>query len=142
MLAYALRTITAASALLILAGCGSASPGSAQVDNAAKGRTPGKQPVGGTLGINVAGFQGSRPFMNLIYNSSWMLQGAAGDYSEVSADSLDANGWVKSAPAGAKVIRYLAAPLNAGKFICRYQGNGTITVSGPSVMYIMTTIRR
>ena len=139
MLAYALRTITAASVLLILAGCGSASPGSAQMDNAAKGRTPGKQPAGGTLGINVAGFQGSRPFMNLIYNSSWSLQDASGGYSEVPADSLDANGWVKSAPAGAKVIRYLAAPLNAGKFICRYQGNGTINVSGPSVSNVTTS---
>ena len=139
MLAYVSRAMTAASALLFLAGCGSASNGTAKVDNGAKGQAPGRQPAGGTLGINVAGFQGSRPFMNLIYNSSWAFQEASGGLSEVPGDSLDANGWVKSAPAGTKVIRYLAAPLNAGKFICRYQGNGTINVSGPSVSNVTTT---
>ena len=139
MRAYASRVVTAASALLLLAGCGSASKGTAQVDNGAKGQAPGKQPAGGTLGINVAGFQGSRPFMNLIYNSSWTLQDSSGGYSEVPADSLDANGWVKSAPAGSKVIRYLAAPLNAGKFICRYQGNGTVNVTGSAVSNVTTS---
>lgn len=135
------RGITAACALSILAGCGSASNGNAQANNGASAQASNKQPVGGsgTLGINVAGFQGSRPFMNLIYNSSWMIQDASGGYSEVPAGSLDSNGWVKSAPAGAKVIRDLAAPLNAGKFICRFQGNGTLAISGPSVSNVTTS---
>jgi len=132
---FATRVIMAAFGLLILAGCGSANTATPQADNSASAEGAGKQPVGkgGTLGINVAGFQGSRPFMNLIYNSSWSYQGVSGGYSEVPSDALDSNGWVKSAPAGAKVIRYLAAPPNAGKFICRYQGNGTLAVSGSMV---------
>jgi hypothetical protein len=139
------RTFRAANlicVLIALSACGSAKGGATQDPSAsanASAKIPGRPgSSNGTLGINVAGFQGSRPFMNLIYNSSWMIQGASGDYSDVPANLLDANGWVKSAPAGAKVIRYLAAPLNAGKFICRYQGNGTITVTGPSVSNVTT----
>jgi hypothetical protein len=128
--------------LLVLSACGSAKGGATQdasaTANASKKNPGGPGSAGGTLGVNVAGFQGSRPFMNLIYNSSWVIQDASGGYSEPSASSLDSNGWVKSAPAGARVIRDLAAPLNAGKFICRYQGNGTLNVAGSSVSNVTT----
>lgn len=133
------RVVTAVLAFLILSGCGSAQGGAKQSDSGISGQAA-KEPAGndGGLGINVAGFQGSRPFMNLIYNSSWNFQTASGGHAEVPADSLDGNGWVKSAPAGARVIRDLATPLNGGKFICRYQGKGTLAVSGPMVSNVAT----
>jgi len=135
------RRVIMACVLSILAGCGSASNGTAQTDNSANAQASGRQPArgSGALGINVAGFQGSRPFMNLIYNSSWLIQNASGGVSELPADSLDSNGWVKAAPAGAKIIRDLAAPLNAGKFICRFQGAGTLTISGSAVSNVTTS---
>jgi hypothetical protein len=76
--------------------------------------------------------------MNLIYGSSWMIQNASGGYSELPSNLLDDNGWVKSAPAGTKVVRSLSVPLNSGKFICRYQGSGTLNVSGPGVSNVTT----
>lgn len=104
---------------MLLIGCGSAEAGKTST----------------SLGINVAGIQGGvRPFMNLIYGSSWMMRDVrSGSSTAVPAESLDDNGWVKSVPAGFRVTRSLPALLNPGKFICRYQGNGTLEVSGAAV---------
>ena len=78
--------------------------------------------------------------MNLIYGSSWMMQDvSSGGTAEVPAASLDENGWVKSVPAGVRVIRSLPAVLNAGKFVCRYQGNGALQVSGAAVSNVTSS---
>jgi hypothetical protein len=113
-------------ALVLLAACGSASG-----NGAAKSDT---KPFG--LGINVAPFgpyEGTGPFMNLIYGSSWQMQDASGGSSDVPAASLDSNGWVKSLPPRSRVTRALAVPFGTGKFVCHYKGSGPLYVSGSAV---------
>ncbi len=137
--------MTAIASVTFVSACGSSSGGASQ--SAANATAQGTKQGGaagtasGTLGINVNGIQwsSSRTFMNLIYGSSWMMQDASGAYSDVPADSLDANGWVKSVPAGSHVVRGLAVPLNAGKFICKYQGNGALNVTGAAVSNVSTS---
>src|SRR5207302_2019844 len=61
-----------------------------------------------------------------------------GGYEDVPTSSIDGNGWVKSVPAGYRVIRNLSVPVSGGNFICRYQGNGTLNVSGSAVSNAVT----
>jgi hypothetical protein len=73
--------------------------------------------------------------MNLIYGTRWMMQNTApwGPSEEVPATSLDANGWVTSAPAGYRITRGLSVPAAGGDIVCRYQGNATLSIiSGPA----------
>jgi hypothetical protein len=89
-----------------------------------------------TLGINVSPFgpyEGTGPFRNLIYGSSWQIKNAGGGSEEVPAASLDSGGWVKSAPHDGRVVRALAVPFGTGQFICRYKGSGSLDVSGSAV---------
>lgn len=90
-----------------------------------------------TLGINVASFAAydpPGPFMNLIYGSSWQMQDAFGTGSaDVPQKSLDSNGWVKSLPRGERVVRSLTVPFGTGKFVCRYEGSGSLEISGSAV---------
>ena len=134
------RYVTAASALLIVPACGSSSGQTAQNVTRATAQSAEKQPVSGgrnlsrALSVNVSGISyGSRTFMNLIYGSTWQMQDTTGQYSDVPANFLDRNGWVKNAPDGTRIVRSLSVPLNAASFICRYEGNGTLTVSGAAV---------
>jgi hypothetical protein len=95
------------------------------------------------VGINVGtinNWDGSRPFMNLIYGSSWQMQNTApwGGYEDVPTDSLDANGWVKSVPKGYQVVRGLSVPLTGGEFVCRFQGAGVLRIEGPAVRDLRT----
>jgi hypothetical protein len=78
-------------------------------------------------------WDGSRPFENMIYGTGWSMQNTNpwGGSEDVPAADLDANGWVKTAPAGYRVGRGLSVPAAGGDFICRFQGNGTLTVAGP-----------
>ncbi|HEV2593868.1 MAG TPA: hypothetical protein VGU01_01550 [Sphingomicrobium sp.] len=128
-----------------LAVCGSAQGDVNNNTSASTSKMATKQSAAGNtasaiLGVNVSGIQwSSRQFTNLIYGSSWIVQNASGASSRVPANLLDANGWVKSAPAGSRIMRELTAPLNGGKFICRYQGNGTLSVSGPAVSNVATS---
>jgi hypothetical protein len=69
---------------------------------------------------------------NLVYGASWQMAGSGGA-EDVPAQYLDSNGWVKSLPAGYRVIRALSIPIAGGSFICRFQGNGQLQVAGPSV---------
>lgn len=136
---------TAILALLILSSCGSANGGATQ--DSSRSALGGKQGAGpasksnSPLGVNVGGIQwGSRVFMNLIYASSWSQElPSGGGWVDVPADALDANGWVKSAPAGAQIHRQLYVPLNSGNFVCRYQGNGTLLVLGPGVSNVTSS---
>ena len=90
-----------------------------------------------TLGINVSPFgayEGTGPFMNLIYGSSWQMQNSPhGGFADMALASLDANGWVRSLPRNSRVMRALAVPFGTGKFVCRYKGGGLIDVSGSAV---------
>src|SRR5260221_882338 len=93
-------------------------------------------PTAFKVGMNVNTinwWDGTRPFENLIYGTNWQMQNTAplGGGEDIPAADLDANGWVKSVPAGYQVLRGLSVPLNGGDFICRFQGNGTIGVTGP-----------
>jgi hypothetical protein len=130
--------------VLILASCGS-SAGTSDAQNAAAtasaARSPKQPPATNPtfkLGVNVStinSWDGNRPFMNLIYGSSWQMQNTSpsGGYEEVPATLLDANGWVKSLPAGYRIVRGLSIPQSGGNFVCRYQGNGSLNVEGSAV---------
>lgn len=88
----------------------------------------------GTVLATVQYWDGSRPFMNLIYGDGPHMQNTNpwGGSEEIPAQDFDANGWVKSVPTGYRVIRQLSIPAAGGNFICRFQGNGTLTVGGPA----------
>lgn len=75
----------------------------------------------------------NRPFRNLIYGSSWQLQSPSGSYEAAPVTSLDANGWVKSVPAGYRVARGLSLPIAGGAFACRFDGTGNINLEGAAV---------
>jgi len=133
------RLISAAALACCCAGCGGGGSSSQAGGGSSTNITvtvPAKSPAALKLGVNVNtlfSWDGSRPFMNLIYGSSWSMQNTApwGPWEDVPASSLDANGWVKSVPAGYQVVRGLSVPLAGGNMICRYQGNGNLNVSGP-----------
>ena len=138
-----LRSLTAVPLLCLLAACGSAAGNSsnaagAPVSAAAVTSTalaPTADPTAFKLGAVLATIQywdGSRPFMNLVYGGSWQMAGSGGA-EDLPAQYLDSNGWVKSLPAGYRVIRALSIPVAGGNFICRFQGNGQLQVAGPSV---------
>lgn len=121
-----MKALPAFLALVLLAACGSASGNGATKSD----------PKPFTLGINVAPFgpyEGTGPFMNLIYGSSWQVRNASGSSGDVPASSLDSNGWVKSLPPGTRVTRALAVPFGTGKFVCRYKGSGSLDVFGSAV---------
>ena len=106
------------------AGCGgggsSGQPGSQPTNNPVP--APATPSAALKLGVNVNtlfSWDGSRPFMNLLYGSSWSMQNTApwGSWEDVPATSLDGNGWVKSIPAGYQVVRGLSVPLAGGDII-------------------------
>ena len=121
-----MKALPALLALILLAACGSASgSGAANSDT---------KPF--TLGINVSPFgpyEGTGPFMNLIYGSSWQMRSASGGSGDIPEASLDADGWVKSLPPRSRVTRALAVPFGTGRFLCRYKGSGSLDVSGSAV---------
>ena len=126
--------------LMLLAACSSAS-GSSNNTNASapvSGNAVSATPIAASanIGVNVNTsdvWQNSRPFMNLIYGGSFGMQNTNpyGPYEAIPASSLDANGWVTSVPAGYRVVRTLSVPAAGGNFVCRFVGNGTLSVSGP-----------
>jgi hypothetical protein len=88
-----------------------------------------------TLGVNTSTIQywgGSRPFMNLIYGSTWSMNGGGGN-ADIPPEDLDANGWVKSLPAGYHAGRALSIPSTSADIVCTYVGNGLLNVVGPVV---------
>ena len=137
-----LKWLTALPLVGLLAACGSAAGNS----NSANGGAASAMAVtaeavtspaaaSNKLGAVLATIQywdGSRPFMNLIYGGSWKMAGANGA-EDLPAQYLDANGWIKSLPAGYRAYRGMSFPTTGGNFICRFQGNGLLQVGGPSV---------
>ncbi|MFL6721573.1 MAG: hypothetical protein ACJ8FT_07195 [Sphingomonas sp.] len=86
------------------------------------------------LGVNLgyyAYWGGSRPFMNLIYGTDMQANDGMGHTLSYPNLDVDAQGWVKSLPAGYQISRGLSVPAAGGDIICRYQGNGVFGVHGP-----------
>jgi hypothetical protein len=133
------KALSAAPVFCLLAACGSASGTSNNTTanapvtaNAVSQTTVPTDPTAFKLGAVLATPQywdGSRPFMNLIYGSSWQMQGSGGA-ENVPAGYLDANGWIKSLPSGYKAMRVLSVPATSTNFVCTYQGNGLLSVGG------------
>lgn len=128
----------------LLAACGSASGTSNSAAEAQPATANGtivaavSDPAAFKVGVNVNTmdvWQNSRPFMNLIYGTGFSMQNTNpyGPYEAIPASSFDANGWVKSAPAGYRIMRGFSVPAAGGNFICRYVGNGQLTVFGGPV---------
>jgi hypothetical protein len=132
--------LAAAAVLSLLTTCGSGGSGGSSSGTSGGSNASATVPATGTtafrLGVDVntiSWWDGSRPFANLIYGTDWQMQGPSGGAVNVPADDLDANGWVKRLPAGYQVFRGLSVPASTGNYICRFQGNGSMIVGGPSV---------
>lgn len=139
-----MKALAAVFLLFLPAACGSAggndTSSSAATAKSAKRSAAATAPSAFALGVDVSGIEyGSRTFMNLIYGSSWQMRDASGNWADVPSTALDANGWVKSVPAGYQVMRGLSVPLAGGNFVCRYQGNGALNVSGAPVSNVTTS---
>jgi hypothetical protein len=142
------KVLSAAPLLCFLAACGAASGTSNNSNASAPVTTNGEIVAAVTtnpnLGVNVNTidiWQNSRPFMNLIYGTPWSMQNTApyGNSEEVPASDLDANGWIKQVPAGYRVLRGLSVAAAGGNIVCKYQGNGTLTVvNGPATNVVST----
>jgi hypothetical protein len=140
------KTAIAAPLLLALAAC-SAANGASNNDTTSNSVAPvtanavsstALTDTGFKVGADVATIQywdGSRPFVNLIYGGQFAMQNTNpwGGSEQIPVQNFDANGWVKSVPTGYQVIRQLSIPASGGNFICRFQGNGTLKVQGSTV---------
>jgi hypothetical protein len=126
-------TIAAATAsLCLMAACGEARSG-----DTARAAT--------AIGVNVHTIEywdGSRPFMNLIYGSDWQMQATAG-WEDVPASNLDANGWIRSLPAGYQAERILSMPASSTDVVCHWQGNdnNSMAVAGAVASNFRRTAR-
>ena len=144
------KALAAAPLLCMLAACSSAngsSNDSATSSQKAKtamavSTTAVADPTAFKLGAVLATVEywdGSRPFMNLLYGGKWQMASDTSGAGDLAAGSLDANGWVKSLPAGYRVFRGLSVPAAGGNFVCRFQGNGLLQVGGPTVANVSST---
>jgi hypothetical protein len=108
-----ISTMAGVLCFLIVCSCGNSAGSSAGSHAPAK------------IGVNVHTidyWDGSRPFMNLIYGSDWSMQ-ASGGWEKVPPTNLDASGWIRSLPAGYHAIRLLSMPMKEADIVCRWQGN-------------------
>jgi len=134
-----LKLLTALPLVGLLAACGSAAGNSNNANGApvsamavtATAVTAPDSKLGAVL-ATVQYWDGSRPFMNMIYGGSWQMAGANGA-EDLPKQYLDANGWIKSLPAGYRAYRGISFPTAGGNFICRFQGNGNLIVGGDGV---------
>jgi hypothetical protein len=131
------KCLIAAAIVSLGTGCGGSSSGGSNSQPAAvtNATTTPSAPTssGFKLGVNldtIAYWDGSRPFVNLLYGGSWQMVGT-GAAEDVPSQDLDANGWVKSVPAGYQVQRPVSVPGATGDFVCKFQGSGAINVGGP-----------
>lgn len=144
------KTLVIAPVLCALAACGTATASNndtstntaAPVTANAVAQTAVSDPTAFKVGTNLSTIQwwdGNRPFMNLLYGTGgWtMISTSTWASQAVPPEDLDANGWVKSVPAGYAVQRGLSVPVAGGNFICRFQGNGQLQVSGASVSNVV-----
>ena len=145
------RSLSAAPLLCFLAACGSANASnetneSAPVAANAAAITTSAGPSSPTafkIGTNLNSIQiwdNTRPFMNLIMGSSWQMLNTAAPSGtvDVPQDWLDANGWVKNLPAGYRVYRGMSVPAAGGNIVCKFQGSGTLNVTGGPATNVST----
>jgi len=138
------KAMLAAPLLCLLAACGTATAPSndtstntvAPVTGNAISVTPVSDPTAFKVGTNLStiyNWDRNRPFMNLLYGTAgWaMINTSTWAAQDVPAGDLDANGWVKTLPAGYMVQAGISTPAVGGDFICRFQGNGQLDVMGP-----------
>src|SRR5947208_16613941 len=103
--------------LMLLAACGSTETDASNGAGTAactRQTTATAVPQAFKVGVNVTtinNWDGNRPFLNMIYGTTWRMTSAAGGYEDVPSSLLDANGWVKSLPAGYQVVRNLSVPV-------------------------------
>jgi len=143
-----LKALSAAPLFCLLAACGSASGTSNNTTanapvtaNAVSQTTVSTDPTAFRLGTNlptVEYWDGSRPFMNLIYGSAWTMSSATSGATPVPSEYLDANGWVKSLPTGYRAAKVLSIPAASADMVCTYQGNGPLDVAGPVSNVVQT----
>ena len=86
------------------------------------------------IGVNVSTinfWDGSRPFMNLIYGSGWQSRDENGAGHDVTASHLGNYGWVRSLPDGHWAIRTLYGVGDA-EIVCRWEGDdhGSMEIIG------------
>jgi len=118
-----LKLLTALPLVGLLAACGSAAGNSNNANGApvsamavtATAVTAPDSKLGAVL-ATVQYWDGSRPFMNMIYGGSWQMAGANGA-EDLPKQYLDANGWIKSLPAGYRAYRGISFPTAGGNFI-------------------------
>jgi len=148
-LAGLVKALAPASLIGFLAACGTASgTTSNQAADPAPVTTNGTAvapatttTTGSKLGTNVATIQywdGSRPFMNLIYGGGWQMSSTAGA-TDIPAADLDANGWVKQLPTGYRAMKVLSIPAASADIVCTFLGNGTLDIGGPATNVVQTT---
>jgi hypothetical protein len=86
------------------------------------------------LGLNIGGpawYSNNRIYANLILGYHWQMALAGGNWQGVPADLIDADGWLRSLPAGAKAFRSMNHPNfkeGAVDIVCRYAGKGDLDV--------------
>jgi hypothetical protein len=133
---------TAAYLVILLTACGSAGDDTAKA-HSGNATAPSSSPSRRfEVGVNVTtinNWDENRPFLNLIYGTTWQMQGRDRGYEDVPVSSLDSNGWIKSVPHGYRVIRNLSIPVSSGNFVCRYDGQGPLNVTGPAVSKAVAT---
>ncbi len=144
------KALAAAPLFYMLAACSSAN-GSSSDSAASSQKTKTAMAVSttavsdptafklGTVLATVEYWDGSRPFMNLLYGGRWQMASDTSGAGDLATGSLDANGWVKSLPAGYRVFRGLSVPAAGGNFVCRFQGNGLLQIGGPTVANVSST---
>ena len=86
------------------------------------------------IGVNVStinSWDGSRPFMNLIYGSGWQSRDENGGSHDVTASHMGNYGWVRSLPDGQWAIRTLYGVGDA-EILCRWEGDdhGSMEIIG------------
>ena len=143
-----LKSLTAVPLLCLLAACSSANGSPNQAASTAKTAMavsttavptdPTAFKVGSVL-ATIQYWDGSRPFTNLIYGDSWHMASDTSGSTDLPPQYLDANGWIKSLPAGYHAYRGLSVPLAGGNFVCTFVGNGLLQVGGPNVSNVNAT---
>src|SRR5581483_3006363 len=146
------KTLVIAPLLCALAACGTATASSndastntvAPVTSNAVAQTPVSDPTAFKVGTNVSTVQywdGSRPFMNLIYGGQSLMQNTNpwGGAETIPDSDYDSNGWVKTLPTGYRVMRPLSIPVAGGNFLCRIVGNGQITVASGAPLNVVAS---
>lgn len=148
-LAGLIKLLAAAPIICFLAAC-SAANGNASNDSATN--TVGPVTTNGTavaavasssakIGTNlatIAYWDGARPFMNLMYGGGWSMSSATVGATDVPAEDLDANGWIKQLPSGYRAAKILSIPAASADIVCTYQGNGPLDVAGPVTNIVET----